>query len=149
MDRPNQELIYDRTITDVRNNTNKGNYNASDLNRIESWCKYLSEVLNDNGYYTNIETYTDWEIGLGKENMTSHINRIKTNLETLKEKFYTLKSTPTTDTSKTSINYIDANDMEKILFDIDYLIVKLQENFKYSNTFYSGTDLYLPFNTIL
>lgn len=64
--RPTEELIIDRTLSDVNNLRTKGNYNATDLNRVEKWCKYLMELLNEYGYYVSIETKTDWEIGLGK-----------------------------------------------------------------------------------
>lgn len=143
-----EELIFDRTFADVTANNDKGNYNASDLNRVESWCEYLKNMLIENGYYVDIQTKTDWKIGFG-ENMQSNIDRIKNNVDKLKNAFYVLKTTPTIEKNKTSLNYIDANNIEKVLFDIDYLIKKMEESFRYSNTFYSGTDFYLPYNIIL
>ena len=46
MSRPNEELIYDRTQADVDNDTPKGQYNPSDANRVETWCRYLADELN-------------------------------------------------------------------------------------------------------
>ena len=146
--RPVEELVTDRTLQDVLRNTTKGNYNASDLNRIEKWSRYLADTLIENGYYIVIETKTDWEIGLGKDKMTTEINRIKTNLQKLKDRFYVLSTTPAVpSTSDVSINYMKANDIEKIMVDIDNIITWLLDGLKYTNTFYAGQSL-SPFNTI-
>jgi len=45
-----ESLIYDRTLSDITNLTSKGQYNASDLNRVESWTKYLNDKFNELGY---------------------------------------------------------------------------------------------------
>lgn len=146
--RPEEPLIYDRTFNDVKRNTSKGNYNASDLNRIESWMEYLKELLHEYGYHTWFETKTDWEVGLGKPNMTTEINRIKTNLQKLKDCFYNIQGTPNVpSTSDVSINYSKANDIEKIMVDIDNLIPKIESAFRYADFLYAGEDLAMP-NTI-
>ena len=117
--RPTEELIIDRTLSDVNNLRTKGNYNATDLNRVEKWCKYLMELLSEYGYYVSIVTKTDWEIGLGKDRMFSEITRIKTNIQKLKDAFYVLPTTPEVPSvTDVSINYIKANNIEKILKDM-------------------------------
>ncbi len=137
--RPIDPLIYDRTLADVRTNTDKGNYNASDLNRIESWMQYLKELLAEYGYYANIQTKTDWVIGLGKPNMTTEINRIKTNLQTLKDVFYVRSTTPEVpSTTRVAINYVEANNIEQIINDIEYLINSMSQYFVYSGVSKSG-----------
>jgi len=45
-----ESLIYDRTLSDITNLTRKGQYNASDLNRVESWTNYLNDKFNEMGY---------------------------------------------------------------------------------------------------
>lgn len=143
--RPQEELIIDRTLSDVNNLRTKGNYNATDLNRVEAWCKYIMELLNEYGYYVFIETKTDWEIGLGKNRMFSEINRIKTNLQKLKDTFYVLQSTPQVpSTTDTSINYMKANDIEKLLYDVDFLISRIAPSYRYSGFLMSGDDLGMP-----
>ena len=53
-----ESLIYDRTLSDITNLTSKGQYNASDLNRVESWTKHLNDKFNELGYRTgNIKIY--------------------------------------------------------------------------------------------
>lgn len=137
--RPEEELIIDRTLQDVNQNRTKGNYNASDLNRIETWMEYLKELLNEYGYYVTFITKTDWEIGIGKPNMTSEINRIKTNLQKLKDAYFVMQSTPEVpSTDRLSINYVEANDIEKIMVDIEFLIDKMAESFRYCGTEFCG-----------
>ncbi len=139
--RPIEPLITDRKLSDINNKTHKGNYNASDLNRVETWMEYLKELLNEYGYYVEFTTKTDWEISFGY-NMTSNIKRIKENLQNLKDTFYELPSTPDVpSTDRLSINYIEANNIEKIIYDIEYLILKIEPAYRFSNYLYSGEDI--------
>lgn len=64
--RPTSELVTDRTLRDVQLLNSKGNYNATDLNRVEEWENYLKELLDEYGYHTSFISKTDWVIGLGK-----------------------------------------------------------------------------------
>lgn len=143
--RPTEELIIDRTLSDVNNLRTKGNYNATDLNRVEKWCKYLMELLSEYGYYVSIVTKTDWEIGLGKDRMFSEITRIKTNIQKLKDAFYVLPTTPEVPSvTDVSINYIKANNIEKILKDMEYLAFQIDKSLRYADFMYAGDDLGMP-----
>lgn len=143
--RPTEPLIYDRTLSDVTSKRTKGNYNSSDLNRIEEWSEYLKNLLEEFGYHTSFVTKTDWEIGLGKPNMTSEINRIKNNLQKLKDTFYDIPGTPPVpSTDRLAINYVEANDIEKIMEDLDLYISKVESAFRYADFFIAGEDLGLP-----
>lgn len=104
----------------------RGTYYFKDLNRVESACKDVMNRLKNYGYYVNIETKTDWN----NEDILSieQFNRIKDNLNELKQSYYVLSNTPIITTGKKTINYRDANDIEKILFDIDYLIKSMERN---------------------
>lgn len=54
-----ESLIYDRVLSDITNLTSKGKFNASFLNRVESWTKYLNGKFNELGYRTeNIKIYS-------------------------------------------------------------------------------------------
>ena len=141
--RPQEELITDRTISDITNRTHKGNYSAEDLNRIEAWCRYLSDLLLEHGYYTNIVTYTDWEIGIGKDNMQSNLNRIRSNIKAIKDGFFYLSSIDF-DETKTSVNFTDANNMEKLMANIDTSIEKMIEAYRYADFLIAGDDLGMP-----
>lgn len=143
--RPSEPLITDRTYQDIARKTHKGNYNATDLNRIETWMQYLKELLAEYGYYANIQTKTDWEIGLGKDKMFSEINRIKTNLQTLRDVFYVRSTTPDTpSTTRVAINYVEANNIEQIMVDLEFLAGQIEKAFRYADFMYSGDDLGMP-----
>lgn len=112
------ELIYDRTEQDVEyakthqssEDFLKGAYNYTDLNRIESWCEYLKTELNKAGYTTNITTKTDWN--MAGFPMQSQLERIRSNISTLKNAFYSYTNVPT---NLNNMTYKKANDIEKIL----------------------------------
>lgn len=116
-------LIYDRLLSDVEealNNQNstenlKGAYNYTDLNRIETWCKYIKEILQDYGLNKNLETKINWNM---RDYPTmAHIDRIRGNIQILKE--FCEGLTTETIVYNNTLNYEQANILEKILFDIN------------------------------
>ncbi len=70
---------------DPTNSNNKGAYNYTDLNRIESNCEYIMNLLNNSDlfyYPINIEVKTDWNVKDIPH--IKDINRIRQNILTLK-----------------------------------------------------------------
>ena len=138
------KLIFDRTASDVeyaRNNPSakewlKGCYNYIDLNRVEKSCKYLSDLLNSYGYVNLIDEKTDWNIDdiQTVEQMARYLNNVKILMGT----FILKKDTPKLPETMNKLTYTQANNIEKILYDISELIEKMEAMFRYSNTFYSG-----------
>lgn len=120
-------LIYDRTQLDVINLTSKGYYNYIDLNRVEKWCRYLGEKLNSYSYPVNIITKMDWT--MLDFPMQSDMERIRTNLETLKNAYYSFANLPAI---AENMDYKKANAIERILHEIDYLMERMENNFVYS-----------------
>lgn len=126
--------IIDRTQADVdlirldpTNSNTKGAYNYTDLNRIENNCEYLMNLLNNTYYYKNpisLIIKTNWNVI--DIPTISQFNRIRDNLETLKSCFYAIKTESIIYSN--SINYIKANALEKILFDIDFYIKDITRN---------------------
>ena len=53
-------LITDRTRADVANQTDKGFYNASDLNRVGAAVQYVAERFAAQGYTVTVSPKTDW-----------------------------------------------------------------------------------------
>lgn len=130
-----EELIYDRTLADVINKTEKGYYNVSDLNRVEEWCKYLAELLTGYGYPVRIETKTNWTIA--DFPYAEEMERIRNNVSMIKQA-YSYVSTQTVPETLDKIDIEKANAIEKILFDIDELMNKMEFGFRKSGTFSSG-----------
>lgn len=148
---------------DPQNNNTKGAYNFTDLNRLEEWCSYLQKKFNDNGYKLNLNLklkyytyeelkkfkYSDLkkmlfiELKHGNWGMTdiptlSEINRIRDNIQTLKNNLMT-RSTLTIIKNNT-MNYNQANILEQILFELDELFTLYEKSLRYCGTFYCGEE---------
>ena len=128
------KLIFDRTQQDIINKTKKSYYNVDDLIRINDWIKLLSDYL---GLGLVIETYS-----LGQIITLDNINLILNNIQTLKDNWYVANDTPYTPIAN-GYNYKSANDVEKILSDVDDFKVSVESDFKFSGTFYSGEEVIL------
>jgi len=112
--------IYDRTQADVdlikldpTNSNNKGAYNYTDLNRIESNCEYIMNLLNNSDlfyYPINIKVKTDWNVKDIPH--IKDINRIRQNILTLKNGMNLGEEYKEIEFSKT-MDYIKANILEK------------------------------------
>lgn len=102
----------------------KGCYNISDLNRVEGAVQYLSDLLNSYGYTNTVNTKT-WQDG---EFLTpTQIVRYLNNLDILKNAYFVNPKIPVTPTSYKSIQ--QANDIEKILSNIEKIITGMEQSF--------------------
>ena len=124
-------LIFDRTQSDITNDTDKAYIDYKDLNRVEEAVKYLSNKLDEYNYFNKVET-KEWKIDEFRKK--KECERIKENYKILKQSFFYKFDIP--DFEWETIE--EANDIEKILFDINSFIIRMVFTFRYSNTFYSG-----------
>ena len=133
MNNPNLDpLITDRTAQDVATRTEKGFYNVSDIQRINSYIEYLSDVLGLN------LTVTDVSFGdvLTREQMDDIIN----NVNAIRAAWYVASDTPQTPIA-VNWNYVKANDIEKILKALDEFYQSSQIDKIYSGTFRAGNQI--------
>lgn len=129
-------LVTDRTQQDVANGTEKGSYNASDLNRVGAAMVYLRDRLNSNGFNIQIAPKTAWkEIDVPTDsNMTLYLGC----LGTLKSAITLPDYTPQAPETMEKLTYIAANNIEKILEIIDVMITMMVNGYWYSGELYSG-----------
>lgn len=129
-------LVTDRTQQDVTNGTQKGSYNASDLNRVGSAMAYLRDRFNANGYDIQIDPKTTWrEIDVPTQSdMTLYLGY----LGTLKSAITLPAYTPDAPASMEYLTFSKANDIEKILETIDAMITLMVNGYWYSGELYSG-----------
>ena len=136
-----EELIFDRTHADVeyamKNQESveflKGSYNYTDLNRVENWCQYVADRLNEHSYAVDVTTKTDWT--MLDFPTSSDMERIRSNVEKLKNAYKSFTNVPDT------LNKMDikkANAIEKILSEMDILLDKMIAEFRKCGTFFSG-----------
>ena len=102
----------------------KGAYNYTDLNRVGEAISYLSEILNKYGYRNIVTPKTDWQLGEkpNAEQLTKYIDDLKK----IRAVFPILNTTPQVPADMVSLTYEEANDIEKILYDIDVSIRNME-----------------------
>lgn len=148
-------MIYDRTLTDVHNTDllrkkiqsgqqltevekavfERGAFTVNTLNRIENKQSEISLLLKKYGYCNYIinKTYDMTQIL-----QYSDYLRILDNLNKLKNAFYIYSTTP--NTPSYMYGYKEANDIEKILVDIENMIGGMTSKFRECGTFQCGEE---------
>ena len=129
-------LITDRTRADVANQTDKGFYNASDLNRVGAAVEYIAGRFAALGYACPVTVKKDW---LTSDAPTaSQMETYRQNIVTLRGQIAVMQSTPEAPASMAGLNYVKANNIEQILLDLDALIDKLIKSWCFSGELYAG-----------
>lgn len=133
MNNPNLDpLITDRTTQDVAMGTQKGFYNVSDIQRINSYIEYLSDVLELN------LTVTD--VSLGQALTRAQMQSIIDNVNAIRAVWYVASDTPQTPIA-VNWDYVKANNIEKILKVLDEFYQSVQIDKLYSGTFRAGHQI--------
>lgn len=152
-------LIYDRTIDNVQtikdlskiryqdmtteqrqswiDNIKKGCYTYVDLNRVEDAVAYLDDRLKKSGISCDIELGKTWL----KDDIPTiqDMQRYINNIINIRKLNIVLDTTPPSP-ERVNIDYIEANNIERILHDVDLMLVELTQQYLYSGEFYSGGD---------
>lgn len=133
MNNPNLDpLITDRIAQDVSTGTKKGFYNVSDIQRINSYIEYLSDVLGLNLTVTGVS--------LGQALTRAQMDSILNNINVIRAAWYVASDTPQTPIA-VNWDYNKANDIEKILKALDEFYQSVQIDKLYSGTFRAGHQI--------
>ena len=125
--------ITDREIREWSTGINgkaglKGALNLSDVNRVEENTSAIARCL------ATIVSTKEWEYG--DIPRVSDYQRIRNNVQKIKDSFMALSDTP--DVPDQPLNtYQKWNDIERILHDVYYIYVRLQNSYHYC-----GTEVY-------
>lgn len=125
-------LITDRTAQDVSTGTKKGFYNVSDIQRINSYIEYLSDVLGLNLTVTGVS--------LGQALTRAQMDDIISNVNAIRAAWYVASDTPQTPIA-VNWDYKKANNIEKILKALDEFYQSTQIDKLYSGTFRAGNQI--------
>lgn len=128
-------LVTDRTASDVTEGAAKGHYNTKDVNRVEGAVCELNKTLLEAGYPIDVECKTNWsrhDFPTEKE-MVRYLD----NIEVLQERFYCGAAAELPSSMKW-MGYQKANDIEKILAEIEDVRRRMVENYVYCGTFDCG-----------
>lgn len=129
-------LITDRTRADVANQTDKGFYNASDLNRVGAAVEYIAGRFAALGYDCPVTVKKDW---LTSDAPTaSQLETYRQNIVTLRSRIAVMASTPEAPASMAGLDYVKANNIEQILLDLDALITNITKSWCFSGELYAG-----------
>lgn len=129
-------LITDRTAADAASGTDKGFYNATDLNRVFDAVAYIAERFTDCGYAVAVSPKTDWS-----ESDTPTASQMETyrlNIANLRAVIAVMASTPKTPETMRFLDYLKANDIERILQDLNTLITNMEQAWFFSGDLYAG-----------
>ena len=114
----------------------KGSYNASDLNRVGEAINYLKDLLSSAGYYIKGEAKVDFtEMAIPTREQLEHYLDM---LGRVRKAIKVYPSTPELPTSMDALNYRSANNIEKMLLDVEELLFKLQQSYMYCGELYCG-----------
>lgn len=137
-------LITDRTQADVAQQTPKGFYNASDLNRVGECLHYLAEELRRYGYGVFVSARTDWA-ALDAPTV-SELDTYLADVAALRAALPMPEDTPEAPETARRLNYSRANDIETILLTVETVILQIVRSFLQANAFtmWSGSPVHLP-----
>lgn len=140
-------LIYDRTAEDVPTAQKqrgkvltplKGCYNATDMNRVAAAVTEIAAELNSAGYAVKVNprTYAETDI-IRLSDFAAYL----TDVQTLRDAIAVRASTPELPAADAKLDYVGANNIEKILADLDELLGWMKYSQKYCGTFAAGQTI--------
>ena len=114
----------------------KGAYNFEDLNRVESAVVFIARRLTESGYGVSPEVKLSWNVA--DHPTKADMNRYLGNIALLRSMLPLYKTTPKAPTTSKNLDYLAANDIEKILSDLDRQIAAINQSWYYAGDVFSG-----------
>lgn len=114
----------------------KGAYNASDLNRVGAAVAYVAGRLTGYGYVVSVSPRQDWQVTdiPTPESMTAYL----ADVAALRAVLTVAADTPEVPEDMERLTWKEANDIEKILVDVDELLTRMAAAWFYSGELYAG-----------
>lgn len=116
--------------------TMKGSYNAEDLNRVGAAVEYVANRLREYGYAVSVQPKTDWIAG--EDPTPEELETYRGNVAALRAVLPVGKNTPQTPGSMERLTFQAANDLERILLDVDQLITNITLAWYFAGEVFSG-----------
>lgn len=135
------KLIYDRTALDVLQGNTKGQYKASDLNRVEQAVEVLSALLPALDLYPVLTVKTDWcppaLFSAQEWPVQSQMDRYLENVRALVRLCGVETALPA---SMTNLTWQGANQIEAALHSVEERIKAVKNTYPYSGEIQSGEE---------
>jgi LAS superfamily LD-carboxypeptidase LdcB len=118
----------------------KGAYNAEDFERINKIFEYLQNKMNSEyGFALNLTIKTNWTMAdLAQTGAYTAMENYRQNVVKIRSAITVTADTPQTPASMNKLTAKQANDIEKILKDVDWLISNMIAAYYYSGELFSG-----------
>ena len=114
----------------------KGAYSASDLNRVGAAVRYVAGRLQEYGYKVAVAPKDDW---LEDDDPTAgQMESYRHDIAAIRAALAVKPSTPPAPGSMDGLTYVEANNIEQILLDVDALLTLISQGLYYSGEIYSG-----------
>lgn len=126
----------DGTYLIVSFDVSNGFYNAKDLNRVWQAVEYIADRLKSAGYAVEINPKIDWSMVDIPD--TSQMMRYLDDVETIRAALQVLLATPETPDDMEKLNWQEANDIEKILADVNDALNRMLLSYFCAGEVYSG-----------
>ena len=114
----------------------KGAYNATDLNRVNEAMKYLAGVFTSYGYTVSLQPMPTWSVG--EIPAEAQMGVYLANVAALRAVLDMPSTTPAVPADMALLTYIEANNIEQILVDINQLLLNAAAAWFYSGEVYCG-----------
>lgn len=114
----------------------KGKYNATDLNRVGSAVNYVAGRLNTQGYSVTVAPKIDWT--MTDTPTPTQLAAYLADVATIRAALAVYADTPETPADMEKLTFAEANDIERILLDVDALITNMISAFYYTGELYTG-----------
>jgi len=122
--------------------TVKGAYNYTDFNRVEDNTDEINTSLTSIGFTITLDTKVGSWVITDIPTITE-TTRILNNIQLMITAYYTYVTTPTLPSDMQNMTFTEANAIEKILFDINSIVLLAIDSFKYCGTFNCGQTSFL------
>ncbi|MDD4390582.1 MAG: hypothetical protein PHW03_07250 [Eubacteriales bacterium] len=120
----------------ITNRTNEDTYyNSEDFNRVEAATRYLADVLTAAGYVVTISVKINWTMNDKPTNR--EMKRYIANINKCITQYCKVPGATLPESMK-NLDYIGANNIEKILAGLEVLIENMKSTYRYPGTFYAG-----------
>lgn len=133
--------VFDRTLEDVKARNEKGTYNATDLNRVQSACDEIAAALTAAGIPVTLSwTRSTWALSYipTEAEMTEYLENIG------KIKAALPNNSPAPPASMAYLTYEGANNIERMLYEVETLLNNMLSVFPRAGVWTSGGVIYIP-----
>ncbi len=114
----------------------KGAYNFEDLNRVESAVVFIARRLTETGYFVSPVVNLAWTVS--DYPTKADMDRYLGNIALLRSMLPLYPTTPKAPTTSKKMDYLVANDIEKILADLDRQIAAINQSWYYAGDVFTG-----------